>query len=172
MGAEPDRPVGRREPVGAVARPPSGSFPDFYRECYSPMLRLAALLVGSLDAAHDVVQDSFLSLYRHWPRVDEPQAYLRRVVVNTSRSQFRRRAREARLRDRLGWQLERVEVVGGDELGDALARLPYRQRAALVLRFYEDLSEAETAQALGCRPGTVGSLVSRGIAELRRVVER
>ena len=64
-------------------------------------------------------------------------------------------------------------VVGldADELADALAMLPARQRAAIVLRFYSDLSEAATAAALGCRPGTVGSLVHRGLAQLRRVLE-
>jgi len=58
-----------------------------------------------------------------------------------------------------------------NELLDALATLPYRQRAALVLRFYDDLSEADSAVVLGCRPGTVGSLVHRGLAQLKRVIE-
>ena len=61
--------------------------------------------------------------------------------------------------------------AGKDELSDALASLPYRQRAALVLRFYDDLSEADAAAVLGCRPGTIGSLVHRGLAQLKRVIE-
>jgi RNA polymerase sigma-70 factor (sigma-E family) len=155
--------------------PPSRSRPqtlaEFYKDSYVPMVRLAILLTGSTEVAQDLVQDSFVKLHRRWTAIDDPQAYLRRVVVNTCRSHHRRRARDVNARDRLVADLTPV-VLAADELGDALARLPYRQHAALVLRFYEDLSEADIARALGCRPGTVGSLVSRGLAELRKVVEQ
>jgi RNA polymerase sigma factor (sigma-70 family) len=80
--------------------------------------------------------------------------------------------REQRLRDRVGRTSSEQSVSSGpDELTDALASLPYRQRAALVLRFYDDLSEEAAAVVLGCRPGTVGSLVHRGLAQLKRVIE-
>jgi RNA polymerase sigma-70 factor (sigma-E family) len=152
--------------------PRSQTLAQVYEDCYPSMVRLATLLVGSVDAAQDAVQDSFVKLHRHWGAVDDPQAYLRRVVVNTCRSHFRRGASEARAKHRWAGSEPRIDVLDADELGDALARLPYRQRAALVLRFYEDLSEIQTAQVLGCRPGTVGSLVSRGLTELRKVVEQ
>ncbi len=97
-----------------------------------------------------------------------PKAYLRTSVVNACKSAHRRQARE---RARTLRAVEPVEL-GADELFDALGQLAYRQRAALVLRFYEGVPDAEIARVLGCRVGTVASLVHRGLAELRKVIER
>ena len=92
--------------------------------------------------------------------------------MNGCRSHHRRSEREQRLRERAGpAHRESAPTIGADEMRDALASLPYRQRAALVLRFYDDLSEADAAAVLGCRPGTVGSLVHRGLAQLKKVIE-
>lgn len=146
------------------------SFSGLYRDRHAEMVRLAYLLTSSTEVAQDVVQDSFVRLHAHWSSVLDPVAYLRRSVVNACHSHHRRVFRQRRaLAAR-----PRAQLVGldADEIGDALARLPRRQRAALVLRFYHDLSEAETAAVLGCRPGTVGSLVFRGLAQLREVIER
>jgi RNA polymerase sigma-70 factor (sigma-E family) len=148
------------------------SFEECYRDCHETLVRVAFLLTGSRELAQDVVQDAFVHLHGKWLRVREPEAYLRRSVVNGCRSQQRRAARERAHRAR-----ERAVPVTHDaldrgDLDDALAALPYRQRAALVLRFFHDLSEAQTADALGCQPGTVGSLVHRGIEQLRRTIER
>jgi RNA polymerase sigma-70 factor (sigma-E family) len=142
---------------------------DLYAAQHGPMCRLAFLLTGSSDVAADVVQDAFVTLHRKWSAVREPEAYLRRVVVNGCRSHFRRRARE---RDRAAEAAgpEAVDLEA-DEISDVLAALPHRQRAALVLRYWHGCSEREIADALGCRPGTVGSLVHRGLAALREVIE-
>jgi len=161
-------------PVQAAADPESDrsdsrepTFADFYRATFTEMTRLAFLLTGSAETARDLVQDSFVRLHGKWDGVADPRAYLRRTVVNACHSHHRRLRRQRRHAGH-----ERVDVVdlGADEMTDAIAALPYRQRAAIVLRFWHDSSEAEIAAALGCRPGTVGSLIHRAVAELRRVM--
>jgi RNA polymerase sigma-70 factor (sigma-E family) len=147
------------------------AFAELYRAEHHRMLRVAVLLTSSTEVAQDVVQDAFVRLYRRWDGVRDPSGYLYRIVVNGCRSHHRRAAREQQARERVSRSASSVVVLGADELQDALASLPYRQRAALVLRFYADHSEAETAEVLGCRPGTVGSLVHRGLAQLKKVIE-
>jgi len=158
------------------------------------MVRLARVLVDSPETAEDLVQDAFVHLHRHWGGVRDPRAYLQRSVVNACRSHHRRAWRE---RSRLSRSVDprpkggtgegNGEGNGGGEvfdgvaeqgrsddagvLGAALATLPYRQRAALVLRYYADLPDGEIAVVLGCRPGTVASLVHRGLEHLREVVD-
>jgi len=143
------------------------TFADFYRATFTDMTQLALLLTGSAETARDLVQDSFVRLHGKWNRVDDPRAYLRRTVVNACHSHHRR-LHVQRLRRHLA--APRVDVVDldADEMVDAIAALPYRQRAAIVLRFWHDSSEAEIAATLGCRPGTVGSLIHRALAELRK----
>lgn len=142
---------------------------DLFREQYRPMVRLAYLIVGSNALAEELVQDSFARLHGRWDRIVHPRAYLRTIVVNACRSHRRRARLERARRPDPGPD---STLAQPDELWDALGRLPSRQRAALVLRFYEDLPEAAIAAALGCRPGTVKSLLHRGLGELRKVVER
>ena len=143
------------------------SFDDLYRQEQPDLVRLAVLLVGSVEVAADLVQDCFVRLHPRWTRVTDHRAYLRRSVVNACHSHHRglRRLRRLDLRP-----TEPAEL-GARELSDALAALPHRQRAALVLRFYGGLPDADIAAALGCRPGTVASLIHRGIAALREVIE-
>jgi RNA polymerase sigma-70 factor (sigma-E family) len=148
--------------------------PTTFAECYAElrpeMIRLASAITGSPELAQDLVQDSFVRLHGAWNRVHEPRAYLRRAVVNACHSHHRRRRVERRHA-----ALAAPESAGeldANELSDALDALPYRQRAALVLRFYTDLSDVDIASALGCRPGTVASLIHRGLEQLRRVIER
>ena len=155
--------------IELVSQP--GSLADLYRERYVPMVRLAYLMVGSTPVAEELVQDAFARMHRHWDRAEHPRAYLRTSVVNACRSHLRRGALERAYLKRAAHESE-AAAAGGDELFDALAKLPSRQRAALVLRFYEDLPEADIAVALGCRPGTVKSLLHRGLAELRKVVDQ
>ena len=138
---------------------------------YAAMVRLAQLLTGSNLAAEDLVQDSFARMQRMWGRVDDPVPYLRAAVVNACRSWHRSRRREGR-RLRAAAPTEDQVALGARELLDAVDRLPHGQRTALVLRFYEGLSEAQIAKAMGCRPGTVKSHVHRGLAALRGVIER
>jgi RNA polymerase sigma-70 factor (sigma-E family) len=146
----------------------AASFADLYAARFAEMVRLAFLLTGSAETARDLVQDSFLRLHGAWSRVTDPPAYLRRTVVNACHSHHRRLFRQRRFAE-----AARHEVVdlGAEELSDALAALSHRQRAAIVLRFWNDCTDAEIAAALGCRPGTVGSLLHRGLAELRKVID-
>ena len=141
-------------------------------------IRLAALITGDHASAQDLVQDAFIRVGArlvHLRRPEAFEAYLRRTVVNLARMQFRRRGVE---RAWLARQPAPPDVAGpspaiedADLVRHALDRLPARQRAALVLRFYLDLSQREIADALRCRPGTAGSLISRGLARLRADLE-
>jgi len=139
------------------------TFAEFYAAEFESATRLAKALTGSWETARDVAQDAFCGMHRHWRRIDNPHAYLRRSVVNGSTSVLRRRRRDT---SRPVLPPEPVGL-GADELSDALAALPPRQRAAIVLRHHLDLPDAEIADALGVRVGTVASLVHRGLAQLR-----
>lgn len=143
-----------------------------YRRLRPRLVRLAHLLTGDPDTAQDVVQDAFVAAARRWSTVESADAYLRMAVVNGSLSVHRRVGRERDKTARL--QTLAATVTVGipelDETWDVLRRLPDKQRAALVLRFYEDLPEAEIARLLDCRPGTVKSLVHRGLLRTRKAL--
>lgn len=145
------------------------SFEEVFLAEYQPMVRLAVLLVDDLSVAEELVQDAFVRLHQRWRRVDRPGAYLRTSVVNGCRNELRRRKRERRAR-RTEMAVDSVEL-GADEMFDALAQLPAKRRAAIVLRYYGGLSEREIAETLSVRPGTVKSLLSRGLRELRRTID-
>ena len=137
-------------------------------------LRLAYLLTGDRTLAEDLFQEAFARLIGRLQHLRYPDAfdsYLRRTIVNLSASHFRHRAVEREFLEREAPRAPHVskepDVVTHEAMRRALLSLPKRQRAAIVLRFYEDLSEQETADFLRCRPGTVRSLVSRGMAALR-----
>jgi RNA polymerase sigma factor (sigma-70 family) len=160
-------PIGRRDPdLEASLR---ASFIELYETQLVAMVRLAVALTGSHALAEDLVHDAFVRVHAKWAHVDHPHAYLRAAVVNACRSAARRTARERALGPVLAPE---VTSLHPDEIFDALGALPYRQRAALVLQFYEGLSQGEIATVLGCREGTVASLIHRGLAQLRRVIER
>lgn len=110
-----------------------------------------------------------MRVHARWSTIENPAAYTRRAVVNACRSYLRRRRLERRHQAALSVG---VADLGARELLDALAALPERQRSAVVLRFYEDLSEREVAAALGCAPGTVGSFVHRALATLREAIDQ
>lgn len=164
--------VGELTAIGVPALPASPwteSFTSLYRQQYAPMVRVAFLLVGSEGLAEELVQDTFLRVRHPIESVDHPVAYLRRAVVNACRNHHRHQAVERRGAVRLaGAEAAEPEL---DHLADALGRLPERQRAVLVLRYYLGCTEVEIADALGCRPGTVKSLASRGLAALREVLQ-
>ena len=143
------------------------TFGEFYAGHFTELVRLAALLSGSADAAPDLVQDCFVRLHGHWASVRQPLPYVRRSVVHACASHHRRAARARRQPP----PEVRVSVLEADELEDALAKLPSRQRAAVVLRYYGDLPDADIARALRCRPGTVRSLIHRALIDLRRTIE-
>jgi RNA polymerase sigma-70 factor (sigma-E family) len=156
------------DPPAPVSTAADG-FEELYRREYEAMRRLAFLLIDSDELGEEAVHDAFAKVYERWARLDRPGAYLRTCVVNRCRD-LQRRRRVAR--ERTPRPAPITTDLGADEVVDALAKLPMRQRAALVLRYYEDLPEADIAEALGVRPGTVKSLVSRGLDQLREVIER
>ena len=153
--------------LGQRAAAADTSFEALYAREATAMSRVAYLLVGSPELAQELVHDAFARLYERWDEVDNPGGYLRTCVVNGCRDSLRRRL----LSDRERTDVREDAQLGADHLVDALAQLPHRQRAAIVLRYYEDRSEADIAELLGVRPGTVKSLLHRGLANLREVIE-
>ena len=143
-------------------------FVTFYRAEYPGAVRLAHALTGSAEAAEDVVQDAFARILSRIEGLENPGGYLRTTVVNLCRDRERRRGREERMKSRapIGSALS----LGASEMGDILLRLPYRERAVLVLRYWADWSEIDIAEALSCRPGTVKTLASRGLARIRKEI--
>jgi RNA polymerase sigma-70 factor (sigma-E family) len=152
-------------------------FHDFVTARRADLVRTAFLLCGDPDEAHDLVQTALMRVHRRWrsiERQDAPEVYARKVVVNLAASWWRRR-----LRMRWVPLSELAEPAGEpghqlddrDELWRAVMTLPPRTRAVLVLRYFEDLSEAETARQLDCSVGSVKSQASRGLARLRQVMD-
>ena len=144
------------------------AFVALYRERYDPMVRLAYLMTGRQAIAEELVQDAFVSVHRGWERATNPPAYLRTAVVNACRSWGRRQSLE---RLRRPAPPEATTMVA-DEMWDVLQTLPPRQRAAIVLRFYEDLPDEEIAVLLGCKVATVRTAVFRGLEKLRKEIVR
>jgi RNA polymerase sigma-70 factor (sigma-E family) len=157
-------------------------FAEFVREQTTALLRSAYLLTGSSPAAEDLVQETLLRLFPKWDRVmaaDVPMAYVRRSLVNGFLNQRRRPQSREIVVDEVPERLDPgvgrdigVDVSNRDLVWRLLATLPDRQRAALVMRYFEDLADPEIAESLGCRLGTVRSLISRGLATLREKTER
>ena len=149
-------------------------FVSFMTDEQRPLLRLAAALSGDAVTADDIVADVLGRVYEQWGRIsalDRVDAYVRRMVVNEFLSRKRRQRRIV-----LTAEWDEQAVVGSDHAGDyieqqsmksRIARLPRRQRAALVLRYYEELPDAEIAAALDCAVSTVRSLIFRALAALR-----
>jgi RNA polymerase sigma-70 factor (sigma-E family) len=154
-------------------------FDEFVAGNLEQLLRTAYLITWDAGEAEDLVQECLLKVARRWPRVrgmGQPRAYARRILVNLALDAAGGRVRR---RGELDGPPVVAEEPGRDllagletraELLDALARLSARQRAVLVLRYFNDLTEAETAEVLGCSPGTVKSSASRGLARLREVL--
>lgn len=136
-----------------------------YQHLWPGLVRLGHLLTGSVPAGEDLAQEAFLGLLRHGP-VAAPAAYVRRSMINLAITSGRRAGRERRYLRGLREQV--VDPPEVDDLWPLVQRLPAKQRAVVVLRYYLDLSEAEIARTLGCRPGTVKSHASKALARLRR----
>jgi RNA polymerase sigma-70 factor (sigma-E family) len=140
--------------------------------------RLAFLLLGDRSLAEDVVHDAFVRLAGRFLYLRDPggfHAYLRTTVINLVRSKQRRRQVEQRYLARRslepGGIVEAADLGEREVLRDALLALPIRQRTAVILRYYEDLTDVEAASVMRCSPGTVKSLASRGVAKLRTSIE-
>jgi RNA polymerase sigma-70 factor (sigma-E family) len=146
------------------------TFDAFVRSRHGALLRYGYLLTGDPHSGADLVQDALERTGLAWPRVlrqDDPEAYVRRVMVNRHVSIWRRLRRERLVADPPESAAANRAAHADDAMWSALSALPRRQRAVLVLRYYEDLSEAEIARVLGCAPGTVKSQAAKGIASLR-----
>ncbi|MDN5853021.1 MAG: SigE family RNA polymerase sigma factor [Actinomycetia bacterium] len=157
--------------LGASVSDADATFDSFVRERLPHLLRFGRVLTGSDEAAADLVQDALERTIMHWERVesrDDPEGYVRRVMVNRNISIWRRLRRE-RITDTIpddGY----VDRPRDSELWEALLTLPPRQRAVIALRYYEDKTEAEVAAILGCSVGTVKSQASKAITKLRALV--
>ena len=154
------------------------AFIEFVVQVERPLLRTAYLLTGDHGHAEDLVQTTLVKAHRHWDRVqraDSPLAYVRRVLV-TSHVSWRRRLSTSEqviesVPDRAGEDLQARQATT-DLVRTALQELSPRVRAVIVLRWFEDLTEVETARVLGCSPSTVSTHAARGLATLRRHLDR
>jgi len=169
------------EREGGVVEGDTASFDAYVATHQAALVRYATLLCGSLAQAEDLVQDVLVRLYPRWTALDDPHPYVRRSVTNEFLS-WRRRwttrhvhvvpdaalSGEADRRVHADW----TAAPGPDpELWALLGRLPRQQRAAVVLRYWEGLDDADIGAVLDCRPGTVRSHLSRGLAALRSGLE-
>jgi RNA polymerase sigma-70 factor (sigma-E family) len=152
----------------------AAGFEDFVSREQPALLRLAVLLAGDRGHAEDLVQTALLKSYRHWARITErgePTAYVRRVLVTTHTSWRRRLSTSEQVVETLPDRADpTVPREDDDELRAALRSLPPRMRAAVVLRYYADLSEQQTAEAMGCSASTVNTQTARGLTRLRSLL--
>ena len=155
----------------------AGAFAEFVAARSAALHRTAYLMVGEHALAQDLLQEALTKTYVAWPRLREvanAEAYTRRVITTTAISWRRRRSWHEQPHDELP-DRPRPGATGADDdlalrdwVWTALQQLPPRQRVAIVLRYYEDLTEAQTAAAMGCAVGTVKSQVAQAIKKLRR----
>jgi RNA polymerase sigma-70 factor (sigma-E family) len=149
-----------------------GDFETFVAQRSTHLLRTAYLLTGDRGHAEDLLQTALIKTYRHWDRIvlrENPTAFVRRVLVTTHAS-WRRRMRVSEFVSAtplLRGEVPAVDVGDRHAMTAALLQLPPRMRAVLVLRYWEDLSEAGTAEVLGCSVNTVRTHTARGLARLR-----
>jgi RNA polymerase sigma-70 factor (sigma-E family) len=170
---------------GGQARTPA-EFDRFVADSAEGLLRTASLMTWDVAAAEDLVQECLLRVSRRWFRVrtmEHPTAFARSVLVNLALDEGRRRSRHraelngngrADVEDHEDAGAVRVlgRVEASADLTRALAELPPRQRVALVLRYFDDLTEAQTAEVMGCSVGTVKSTTSRALERLRDLIDR
>ncbi|MFI7489786.1 SigE family RNA polymerase sigma factor [Micromonospora echinaurantiaca] len=161
----------QQEPLSSADR----SYVAFVEVAWQRHIRLAMLLTGDRWRAEELLQDSLVKVYERWrrlSRLDDPHAYLRRALVNNHTSAWRRRRRESLV----GEVPDRAAPsgdIGPDAvvLRGALMSLTAKQRAVVVLRHYEDLTEREVARLLGCSQGTVKSQNARALDKLRHLLD-
>ncbi|MFI6941791.1 SigE family RNA polymerase sigma factor [Streptomyces sp. NPDC050418] len=164
--------------MGVDAQSRDEEFRDYATSRWAGLLRTAYLLTGDRHTAEDLVQTTLERAYASWRRVsqaDSPDAYVRRILVNASARRHRHKLKELLpgpsgppAEDEPAEPTDRyVQADQREVLWRALAGLPPRQRQAVVLRHWEDLSEAQTAEAMGCSVGTVKSQTAKGLAKLR-----
>jgi RNA polymerase sigma-70 factor (sigma-E family) len=150
----------------------SSDFDDFVRDASPSLLRTAYLLTGDRGHAEDLLQTALLHTAQRWRSVrTDPHAYARRAVVNHAKNRWRARSRRPReAATEIGetsYEPADSDVLLQQMLLPAVLALPLRQRAVLILRYFQDLSVEQTADVLGCRPGTVKSQTHHALAKLR-----
>lgn len=136
---------------------------------YPRLVGLLALRIGDRHVAEELAQDALVELCRQWDQIENPSAWLTRVALNRSSSWLRRRGAERRAYRRHGTQREHDEApdaAAAVAVRRAVSELSHKQRTAVILRYYEDLSVAETAEVMGCPEGTVKSLTYRALQKL------
>ena len=150
------------------------AFDAFVRARLPALLRFAYAVCGDPHTAADLVQDALERTGMRWDRIDrtgDPEGYVKRAIVNGRISRWRKLRRES-LVDVVPEHLAYITRPSHDDtMWQLLATLPRRQRAVLVLRYYEDMSEEQIAATLGCAPGTVKSQASKALAKLRAALE-
>ncbi|WP_460496963.1 SigE family RNA polymerase sigma factor [Glycomyces tarimensis] len=153
------------------------AFRVFFEQHHAELARFAWLLIGERASAEDIAADAMLAVWKQWSQVERSSsgiAYARGIVANLAKSRIRSDVRERRRNiafwQRPGEESSEPNVAAVVDIRRALARLPFRKRACVVLRYSLDLSERQTAEALGISVGTVKSQTSKGLAELRRLL--
>jgi RNA polymerase sigma-70 factor (sigma-E family) len=156
----------------------TSDYASFYAATWSRLLRTTYAICGDHQLAEDALQSAFAHAYASWSRVqraDDSLAYVRRIAVNAALKQqgraFRRRESVVESLPEPASMAAQDAVGAHDEMWMAVQTLPPRQRAVVVLRYYEDLTEREIAEVLRCRPGTVKSQASAALARLRAVLQ-
>ena len=165
-----ERPTTRGDAVGGAAG--GVEFDDFVAARSTSLLRTAYLLTRDHALAEDLLQTALTKAWFSWSRIEsDPEPYVRKILVNTFASWWRRKWNGEQAHDELpepsGGPDEHAGADQRHDLWEAMGRLPRKQRAVVVLRFVEDLSETETARVLGIAPGTVKSQTSKALAKLR-----
>ncbi|WP_084701578.1 SigE family RNA polymerase sigma factor [Cryptosporangium arvum] len=163
---------------GVFDRPREHAFHNFFEAHHGELARMASLITGDSSVADDLAADALAEIWRYWDRVraaDDPLAYARGVLVNVARSWNRRNGLEEHSARLLGLfrrdeRTAEADVPAALDVRAALARLPYRRRACVVLRYAFDVSEREVADILGISVGTVKSQTSRGAAQLAALI--
>ena len=158
--------VSGSDPVVVSPRVGDVGIEDIYRQEWAGAVRLAWLLTGSRWVAEDLAQDAFLAMSQQC-QIENPRAYLRAALANASKSRFRHLEVERQHRSESAPFTMQPEF---DDLLVAIRKIPERQRTALILRYYADLSVEGVAGAMGCRIATAKSLIQRGLANLRKEV--
>ena len=160
-----------------MARVPDSEYVEFVQVALPRLRRTAFLVCGDWHRAEDACQEALVRLYRHWRRVERREGLMAwcrrttvRILVDESRRPWRREVASERLPEPRGLGSPGTSTEDRDAVLAALRALPPRRRACVVLRYYEDLSVAETAAALGCSPGTVKSQTSDALASLRSLL--
>jgi len=153
------------------------AFEEFVQAHGDALVRLSFALCGDRGRAEDTVQEALTRVYLRWSRLDDPLPYARRCVINATRDSWRQRSRQQQREQVVAGYATELPVAVDDLVADrdrltrALLRLPYGQRAVVVLRFWLQLPEQETAAALGISAGTVKSQGSRALGKLRQELQ-